>query len=448
MLPRFTTTLERLRQDLADCLTPDAIRAACRAAGHRWRERVLDPATTVYLFLLQVLHGNTACQHVVHFGGWAFTASAYCQARRRLPLAVLQHLLDGTAAALRSATDGSRWRGHRVWVLDGSSFSMPDTAELRRHFGQPVAQKPGCGFPVAHLMVWVDVATGMLLRAAATPLRTHDSKAAQDAPDLAPGDVVLADRGLCSFVHVALLAARGVFAVFRVHQRVRVDFTPGRGHLRPEQRLNPGGLPRSRWVCALGARDQVVEWFKPGDWPTWMGAAAYEAVPEALRVRELRYAVATAGFRTREVTLVTTLLDAEAYPAEALAGLYGLRWRVETWLRHLKITMRMDVLKCETVAGVRKELAVFALAYNLVRSVMWETARGRGVSPERVSFVDALRWLGGCDDGVNGIELRINHERPGRAEPRVRKRRPKQWPRMMAPRSELRKRLRGNEDAA
>jgi hypothetical protein len=448
MPPRMATTLDRLRQDLVDRLSPDAIRDACRAAGHRWRHRVLDPVATVYLFLLQVLHGNTACQHVVHFGGWAFTAGAYCQARQWLPLAVLQHLLTRTADALRAATDGARWRGHRVWVVDGSSFSMPDTAPLRRHFGQPAAQKPGCGFPVAHLMVWVDVATGMLLRAAATPLRTHDSKAAQDAPELEPGDVVLADRGLCSFAHLALLAARGAFAVFRIHQRVRVDFTPGRGFVRTEERLNPLGLPRSRWVGALGAVDQVVEWFKPGEWPDWMGPEAYRALPEALRVRELRYKVAVAGFRTREVTLVTTLLDAAAYPAEALAELYGLRWRVETWLKHLKITMRMDVLRCATVAGVLKELAVFALAYNLVRSVTWEAGRRQGVSPERVSFVDALRWLGGCDGGPGGAELSINPERPCRAEPRVRKRRPKQWPRMMAPRSELRKRLLDNTDAA
>ena len=134
----------------------------------------------------------------------------------------------------------------------------------------------------------------------------------------------------------------------------------------------------------------------------------------------------------------------------ALAELYRLRWRVETDLKHLKITMKMDVLRCETVEGVLKELAVFALAYNLVRSVMMESARRRGVAPERVSFVDALRWLGGGDSGHDGhgATLWINPERPGRAEPRVVKRRPKQWPRMMAPRTELRKRLRDNEDAA
>ncbi len=146
---RIVTILGRLRQDLAACLTPQAIETTARQAGHSWRKRVLDPVTTIYLFLMQVLHGNTATQHVVHFGDWTFTDSAYCQARERLPLAVFQRLLKATAAAVRDATTAtSDWFGHRVWVLDGSGFSMPDTPELQRQFGQPGNQKPGCGFPM------------------------------------------------------------------------------------------------------------------------------------------------------------------------------------------------------------------------------------------------------------------------------------------------------------
>src|SRR3954454_2413097 len=150
MPDRIFSLLARLRQDLAAALSPEAIEAAARGAGHSWRQRVLDPVATIYLFILQVLHGNTACGHVVHFGGWSFTDSAYCQARKRLPLAVFHRLLEDTAATLRDATAAAAdWFGHRVWVLDGSGFSMPDTPELQRAFGQPGNQKPGCGFPVA-----------------------------------------------------------------------------------------------------------------------------------------------------------------------------------------------------------------------------------------------------------------------------------------------------------
>ena len=172
-----------------------------------------------------------------------------------------------------------------------------------------------------------------------------------------------------------------------------------------------------------------------------MPAEAFAALPEEVMVRELRYRVDVPGYRTAAVTLVTTLLDAAAYPAAELAGLYLRRWQVEVDFRHLKITMKMDVLRCRTVEGVLKELAMFALAYNLVRSVMAESARRQGAAPERVSLVDAVRWLGGSDGGEDASVLLINPSRPGRVEPRVVKRRPKKYYRMTKPRADLRKEL-------
>jgi hypothetical protein len=166
----------------------------------------------------------------------------------------------------------------------------------------------------------------------------------------------------------------------------------------------------------------------------------YAALPESLILRELRYRVGRPGFRTDTVTLVTTLLDAESYTVEALAELYGVRWRVEQNLRHLKQTMKMDVLKCMTVDGVLKELTIFAIVYNLVRVVMMEAAARQGVDVERISFIDALRWLREMKT-ADLPELVVNPARPGRFEPRVRKRRPKEYPVMKEPRSELRKRL-------
>ncbi|MBV8488742.1 MAG: IS4 family transposase [Planctomycetaceae bacterium] len=444
MPKRIVTLLGRLRQDLAACLTPEAIPAAARQAGHSWRKRVLDPVTTISLFLMQVLHGNTACSHVVHFGGWSFTDSASCQARKRLPLAVFQRLLEQTAATLREATaTASDWFGHRVWVLDGSGFSMPDVPELQRAFGQPGNQKPGCGFPVARWLARFDVATGMLLRSATAPLRTHDLARAGDVADeLKPGDVVLGDCGLCSYAHIAKLAARGLHAVFRMHQRRIVDFTPGRPEAQEKTRgARASGLPHSRWVRAYSDSDQVVIWYKPKSQPKWMTAEEYAELPEELLVRELRYRIETPGFRTCEVTLVTTLLDATVYPAEALADLYSRRWQVELNFRHMKITMKMDVLRCETVDGVLKELAVFSLVSNLIRSAMVESGRLQGVAAERVSLVDTWRWLVGDGDQDESV-LRVNPERRGRVEPRVRKRRPNQYPLMKKPRSVLRAALR------
>src|SRR5262249_52851854 len=155
--------------------------------------RVLDPATTISLFLSQVLHGNTACWHVVHFGGWSFTDSASCQARKRLSLAVFHALLETIAATSSAATAGpSRWLAHRVWLVDGSSFSIPDEPELRRHIGQPGNQEEGCGSPVARWLALFDLTTGLLLRSAAAPLRSHErSRTAAISRELDPGDLVL-----------------------------------------------------------------------------------------------------------------------------------------------------------------------------------------------------------------------------------------------------------------
>jgi len=438
---RIVSILRRLKQDPAEQLDRPAILDVCRQVRHTWRACLLDPVATVHLFLLQVLHGNTAINHLPRLCGKAFTGSAYCQARARLPLEVFQRLLRRIATGLESVTDATGlWRGHRVFVADGSGFSMPDTPELQAHFGQPGNQAPGCGFPVAHLLALFHVGTGMLLETLTGPLCTHDmSGAARLHDQLRRGDVLLADRGFCSFAHLALLVARGVHGVFRMHQRQIVDFTPHRPHARAGDKGK--GLPHSRWLRGLGVTDQLVAWLKPKQRPGWMTAEQFASLPAELVLRELRYRIDRPGFRVRSVTVVTTLLDAELYPTEALATLYRSRWQVELNLRHLKTTMKMDVLRCETVAGVSKELLMFALVYNLVRLVMLEASRSQGVAVERISFVDALRWLAEARPGESLPRLVVNPDRPDRVEPRVRKRRPKQYPLMKKPRHVLRKAL-------
>lgn len=440
---KLDTALRTLQQGLAAILSDEAITEAARHTGHRWRNCLLTPPAIVHWFLQQVLRGNTATQHVSLLSGRSFSDSAYCQARSRLPLAVLQSLLRKLIEALNpmTRTDGL-WRGHRTMLVDGSSFSMPDTPALQAHFGQPGGQAKGCGFPVAKIVALFHAETGLLSEVAAAPLRTHDmSQIGGIHPALRPGDVLVGDRGFCSYAHLAMLAIRGIFAVLRVHQKQVVDFTPGRPHA-------GRGRPSSRWLRSLGALDQLVEWIRPKSRPDWMEPRAFAALPESLTVRELRYRVGRRGFRTREVTLVTTLVDAEAYPAAELADLYGIRWRVEQDLRDLKQTLNMDVLKCKTVDGVKKELHAFAIVYNLIRSVMAEAASKQGVPVWRISFADALRWLEAPELHSEIARLVVNPERKGRVEPRVRKRRPKQFPVMKKPRAQWKKDMMAKEVAA
>lgn len=324
---------------------------------------------------------------------------------------------------------------------DGSTFSMPDTPELQDHFGQPGRQQPGCGFPVAHLLALFSAQTGVLHEIIATPLRTHDmSQVQQVHPTLRAGDVLVADRGLCSFAHLALILQGSLHAVFRVHQKQIVDFTMGRAHT-VQGKHRQRGMPTSHWIKRLGHNDQIVEWFKPSSPPGWMTPKQFESLPHVIRVRELRYRIDMPGVRTREVTLVTTLLNPKCYPARELARLYGQRWEVELHLRHLKTTMGLDVLKCKTVDGVLKELHVFALVYNLIRTVMLEAAWRQKVAIRRISFVDAQRWLCCAKPGAELPRLVINPDRPHRVEPRCIKRRMKQYDLMKKPRHILRQRL-------
>jgi hypothetical protein len=405
--------------------------------------------TTIQLFFVQILHGNTACTHQRHLTKLNVTASAYCQARMRLPLMVFEQLLRSVSQAVQHAPlDEGRWVGHRTFWVDGSSFSMPDTPALQEHFGQPGKQLPGCGFPVAHLLALFHAGTGLVLQMLAAPLRTHDlSEVVRLHPELRPGDVLVADRGFCSYAHLALLVQAGVHAVFRIHQKQIVDFTPGRPHVEPRTRgKGHRGQPRSAWLQQLGTHDQRVQWLKPLACPQWMDKEQFRHLPERLEVRELQYRVHRKGFRVTTITLVTTLLDATLYSVEALAQLYYARWGIETNFAHLKTTMGLDVLKCKTVDGVLKELIVFALIYNLIRLVMLQAARRQQVDIDRISFLDAARWLAAARDNEPLSLLVVNPHRPDRYEPRVRKRRPKQYPLMQTPRKELRMLLANNTD--
>lgn len=432
--------LARIKDDVRAFVSDESIRRACRAAGHEWRERQFGPVETVHLFVLQVIHFNTAIRHLRHLAGHAVNAAAYCEARMRLPLDVLRALLRDTAAAGAAASSSSRWCGLRVLLVDGSSTIAPDTPASDRAFGHPAHQKPGCGFPVPKVLALFDAFSGMVLDALCLPLCTHEQSGVWRVhPMLGPGDLLVGDRGFCSYVHLAMLHLRGVAALFRMHQRQIVDFRPNRKPRRKGQR----GRPRSRVVRRLGKHDQLVAWPKPERRPKWMTvlAAEFDALPAELLVRELRYHLTGRGRRTRVVTIATTLLDPALYPKEKVAELYGLRWSVETHFAELKTTLRMRRVKSHTPDGVRKELAVYCLVYNLVRAVMVRAAARQGTTPDRVSFIDALRWLlSAATPGEEVAALVINPRREGRHEPRVVKDLQDTYRKMTLPRAQMRRR--------
>src|ERR1051326_5060329 len=204
-------TLRHIKAELAALLDTPAILALCHEVGYPWRARRLDPGTTVHLFLLRILHGNTACSPLPRLVAPRLTAAAFCQARTRLPLGGWQRLLRQTAAVCEpTAQEEGRWRGHRTFLIDGASFSRPETPALHESFGQPSGQRPGGGFPVAPLLALLHAGPGFLWEVLAAPWHTHDMAAVATLhAALHPGEVLVGARALCSFVPLALLCQQG-----------------------------------------------------------------------------------------------------------------------------------------------------------------------------------------------------------------------------------------------
>lgn len=362
---------------------------------------------------------------------------AYCKARAKLPEYFLQLLACGVGRQLEDeAPDAWRWHGHRVVLVDGSILSMPDTPANQEAYPQPRSQKPGVGFPLLRWVALVGLATGATLASAFGPCRgkqTGEPSLFRTLLEhLRPGDVLVADRYYCSYWIVALAMARGVHVVFRKHQLRHTDFRTGR---------------------RLGRNDHIVTWTKPQR-PAWMEQADYDALPETLSLREVRTQIAEPGCRVQELIVVTTLLDADAYPMTDILDLYHERWHVEIDLRSIKTQMKMDILRCQSPEMVRKEIWAHLLAYNLVRKVMAQAAQEHGVTPRQLSFAGAMQTLNEfrtlllsataadlpalCADILKAIASHRVGNRPGRYEPRKVKRRPKSYSRMNKPRAQER----------
>src|SRR5262245_3070248 len=435
----------------ADVLPAERVERALREEGARWRHKVYSPVVTLWAFLTQVAGPDGSCRAAVARAlAWLVsqgrpparpTTGPYCKARARLPESLPRRLAREVGRDLHSRAEaGWLWQGGRVKVADGTTASMPDTAANQEAYPQPDAQPPGLGFPIARAVVVFGLATGAALDAALGGYRGKRTGEAallrQLAEAFEPGDVVLGDRSFGSFYEPALWRARGVDAVVRLHPARRTDFRTGR---------------------LRGPGDHVVAWDRP-DRPEWLDDATDAALPRTLAVREVAVRVAQPGFRTRRLVVVTTLLDADAYPAAALAALYRARWHAELDLRSLKSTLGLDVLRCQSPDLVRKEFWMHLLAYNLIRAVMARAAQDLGCPPRELSFAGAWQAVRAFGERLLEADAARSEElhawlllvvgchqvgdRPDRVEPRARKRRPKHGAYLTTPREQARAKLR------
>lgn len=404
----------------------------------------------IWAFIGQVLDPDQSCNqalariqsHRLRLGlkSVSTDTGGYCKARQRLPEQLLSKLFRRTGRTLTAqAAEKDLWHDRRVKVVDGSHCSMPDTPSNQKAFGQPPGQASGCGFPTLAFVGVFCLATGAAIECALGRWALHDlSLFCLVRTAFEAGDILLADRGFCCYVEMALMQKQAVDTVVRLHQRRKTDFRRGR---------------------ILGIEDHIVTWTKPQKPPRRLRNEDFNIIPETLAVREIRYRVDVKGFRTQTITLATTLLDAELYPAEDLADLYFQRWIVELDFRHIKITMQMDVLRCKSPQMVRKELWCHLLAYNLIRHLMWEAEQTKAGCAGRTSFKGTIQYLISFRSLFAVTTLQRNKAllnqllalvaaqevpcRPDRIEPRVKKRRPKKYNLMNKPRAELRAALIG-----
>lgn len=400
------SALARVQRTCAVDLLPDSVIVQLLGSlGIIWRERLLTPVVMVRLFLMQVLFGNTSITHLRQLSGIDFAPASYCQARMRVSLHLLRCLLRWTTAQAQAMT---RQIGPRVMVVDCSSFSMSDASELRKQFGLPRGRgcKVGVSYPIAKVMALLDLGSGCFTRLIPGPLYRHEASGViRLHRRLREGDILLGDRAFCSVVHVMLLSLRGVRACFRLHQR---------------RHSGRGGVER---------------WRRPKQRPAWMPPAQFATLPQWIELRIVRYTIRRSGYRTKHLAIATTLMDKQLWTDEKIAELYGHRWSIETCFDHLKTTMKLSVLKCRTVGGIQRELLMYLIAYNLIRLAMLRFARMRGQSVDRVSFIDAMRYLAMRMLGLIGVaNLRLNPHRPGRRQLRVIRRRIKEYDLLMEPR--------------
>jgi len=416
---------------------------------------IYSTAVMVWSFLGQVLRDGkeASCQaavaRVVSFDQQQGTAiptadtGDYCKARAKLSEAALRDLTREIASEVEERAEASwLWKGKHPKLIDGFTFTMPDTLKNQAEYPQQKAQKPGVGQPIARAVAILSLATACVMDAEVGPYsgkETGESALLRSMlKSLCKEDIAVLDRYYCSFMMIALIRLQGTHVCARKHHMRHSDFRRGK---------------------RLGKYDHIIVWTRPPQ-PKWMDEETYAQIPEQLELREIRYNIVIPGRRTKSIDVITTLTDADEYTKEEIAELYGFRWNSELDIRSIKESLNLGHVRCKSPEMVRRELWTTLLGYNLIRTTAAGAAIIHNKQPRQISFTSTCQYvlaswmLMSCelidqakvDDYCRQLLAQIAEcevaNRPGRLEPRVVKRRPKPYKLMQKPRSELRRELR------
>lgn len=434
-------------------LPKDRIQAVLEAENVSYRAGgIFTPFVTLWAFLSQVLCKEGSCESAVarvlvhrverRQKPCSANTASYCEARQKLPEAVYSQLTRSTGRELhRQSAEAWKWKGRLVQIVDGSTSIMHDTPANQKQYPQSRSQKPGLGFPILRFVVLLSLSVGTVLECAIGPCRGKKTGELnlfrQLRQTIESGTILLGDRYYDSYVDISELRSRGVDVVFGMKNLRKCDFRRGR---------------------RLGSEDHVVVWTRPRyDSTRFDSREAWAALPETMEVRECRLVVKRRGYQTRVIVVVTTLLDAAIYSKSDLMELFAQRWHCELDLRSIKSAMGMSQLRCKSPEMVRKELWMYLLAYNLIRTQMSRVASVHECQPRQLSFQSAKTFLKEFMQAMerarpNELEhleaellktlyqCRVG-DRPGRKEPRAVKQRKNKYPKLKQPREQARKGL-------
>lgn len=415
-------------------LSQESIQEELKKDLPQYRQRSYSPTQTLSMFLSQVLSADASCQNIVNkkalYSDVSTTTGGYCKARQRLPLDMVINLSKHISHKSTQAIP-KRWKfqGRDVYLVDGTTFTMPDSKENQNKYPQQNSLKPGLGFPICRAVAIISLTTGSLIDAAICP---YQGKGASEQvllrsmlPHFKQGDIIVADAFYSTYYLLAYVIAHGIDIVF-VQNGARArksDFTTGE---------------------ILGRHDHIITLTKPSSKPEWMDKESFEALPRTLRIRELQ--------RGGKI-LISTFLHKNRVSASSIKNLYKQRWHIEVDFRNIKSTLGMKDFSCKTPQMVIKEMWVYFLAYNIMRHIMLESALYNALLPRQLSFkhtVQLLNNLSGNDDDQLYEKLlflmgqKIIGNRGGRIEPRAIKRRHNDFSLLMQPRSTVRDKVRAN----
>ena len=406
------------------------------------RKRIYTRELTFWAYFTQTILHTSAASTVKKVQSWLLSKpsrlpssnnSAFCQAKKRLPVEDLQDIYCSTNNRKKKPKENLYWN-REVLLVDGTGLSMPDTKENQEIYPQNGSCKEGCGFPQMNVVAIFSLATGLLLDFVKGS--KHDSEKRQWRQMwrvFQKDDIIVGDKGFCSYANIAFLkSSLGVDSIFRLGKQRKIDFS------------NARNIGKNQWLTTWKKSRVKNKGWTDEEW---------QELDDEITVRIIKISEYIPGFRTKDIFLASSLLDPKVYDIETVEELYLERWTVEVFFRDMKTSLKMDILKSKKPMMIEKELYMFAIAYNLIRLLILEASRITENSYRKVSFKGAIhqlfQWWDQLVQATQKFfrkirELFLNKLadsllviRPRRSEPRALKRRWKSYQLLTKPRGEM-----------